>query len=101
MAFRQRKANLTALDRRSIRLKNTYGLTHNDYLVMLHEQGGVCAICKQPPAPNTHLAVDHDHSSGDIRGLLCRKCNLELGWYELNRRAVMAYLRRYKVIPPR
>ena len=92
---------ITALSKRSARLRAMYNMTHNDYLTMLANQGGGCAICGQPPANGMHLAVDHDHATGAIRGLLCTRCNLQLGWYELNRRAVMAYLRRYRVVPVR
>jgi len=46
---------------------------------MLDEQEGVCAICRRPPSAMTHLAVDHDHSTGVVRGLLCGACNLGLG----------------------
>lgn len=66
------------------RLKTTYGITLDDYNRMLSAQSGVCAICKNPetatwrgkPKP---LAVDHDHTTKKIRGLLCANCNQGLG----------------------
>jgi hypothetical protein len=91
----------TALQRRSARLQKTYNLTHNDYLTMLAEQDGGCAICHTPPPRGQHLAVDHDHSTGYVRGLLCTRCNLQLGWYENNRQSVTRYLRKYKIVPVR
>ncbi len=45
---------------------------------MLSAQGGVCAICNQPPTKH-RLAVDHDHASGRVRGLLHNTCNAALG----------------------
>jgi hypothetical protein len=57
---------------------------------MLQEQGGVCAICKQPPTGkwkgkySTRLAVDHDHATGAVRGLLCGRCNGGLGNFSDN-----------------
>ncbi len=45
---------------------------------MLNQQGGVCVICKQIDS-RTKLVVDHDHSDGNVRGLLCHKCNRVLG----------------------
>jgi hypothetical protein len=63
------------------RLLAQYGLTPEQYATMLEEQGG-CAICKTPvePARNTdNLTVDHDHNTGNVRGLLCNKCNRGIG----------------------
>ena len=56
-----------------------YGLTLEEYEAMLDEQIGVCAICKTSGEGN--LAVDHDHKTGKIRGLLCKKCNSALGFF--------------------
>lgn len=63
-----------------------YGLTLEQYEVMLDEQGGVCAICGQDE-PAAHgrtgkkflLSVDHCHETGRVRGLLCQKCNRAVG----------------------
>lgn len=70
-----------------IDLKRTFGITLADYQTMLDEQKGVCAICKQTEQAKTRkgaeksrrLAVDHDHQTGKIRGLLCYRCNTVLG----------------------
>lgn len=60
------------------RLASIYGITRDDYLALLELQGGVCAICGQTPRTK-RLAVDHDHKTGLVRGLLCadqeRGCN--------------------------
>jgi hypothetical protein len=60
-----------------------YGLSIERYSSMLSEQDGVCAICRQEPEvrKNRHgkLDVDHCHSSGQIRGLLCNRCNMAIG----------------------
>lgn len=70
------------------RRRNTYrryGITLEEYDTMLAEQNFVCAICKNPETMRTssgktcNLSVDHDHSNGNIRGLLCRSCNVGLG----------------------
>lgn len=64
-------------------LKRLYGIGVAEYEAMFTSQGGVCAICGNPPSGNgsrqVHLHVDHDHSSGKIRQLLCHKCNMGLG----------------------
>ena len=74
-----------------------YGLTALDFEEMSRVQSGVCAICGEPPGPR-RLAVDHDHHTGTIRGLLCFRCNVGLGYFrddpERLLRAV-SYLRRH------
>lgn len=61
---------------REWRLKFYYNLTPEQYSELLDLQGGICAICKKT---NKDLVVDHDHSSGKIRGILCQNCNRALG----------------------
>lgn len=73
-----------------------FGLTPDDYAQRLMDQRGCCAICKRPD-PFSLLAVDHDHSTGKVRGLLCRNCNLVLGKMKDNPellREAAAYLER-------
>lgn len=62
----------------SRRLVHTYGISAVDYNKMFRDQNGVCAICERPPV-DIRLAVDHNHASGRVRGLLCNPCNLVLG----------------------
>src|SRR3990167_1815157 len=63
------------------RLKK-FGLDEKMYERFLLRQGGTCAICKHPPKKR-RLAVDHDHKTGKVRGLLCFRCNYALGyWYD-------------------
>lgn len=59
------------------RTKATYGITSEDYAAVLEHQGGVCAMCLQRPV-SKRLAVDHDHRTGEVRGLLCSRCNHDL-----------------------
>ena len=61
---------------------------------MLTEQGGACGICGEAPTIRA-LHVDHDHETGQVRGLLCQPCNHGLGNFkdDLNRLAgAMRYL---------
>ena len=79
---RWRQANPDANKRHELKAK--YGITLEQYNQMLGDQNGVCAICKKPEtkrlAGKTQtLAVDHCHKTGNIRGLLCSKCNLGIG----------------------
>lgn len=65
------------IERRS-RLLSTYGLTIEQYDELLARQGGGCAICGVGPGDKS-LHVDHDHSTGTVRGILCSRCNRGIG----------------------
>lgn len=64
--------------KRKCRLKVVFGITIAQYEKMLLKQGGTCGICGSKP-DKVRLAVDHDHRTGKIRGLLCDSCNRGLG----------------------
>lgn len=62
------------------RLQSAYGITEKDYNKLFEEQCGGCAICGTHQSKlKKALSVDHNHETGQIRGLLCNKCNLLLG----------------------
>lgn len=52
-----------------------YGLTKEQYEALYEAQGGVCYICRRATGRRKKLAVDHDHKTGYVRGLLCSPCN--------------------------
>jgi len=60
-------------------MKYNYGITLDDYNCMYKLQLGVCMICNQAETNGKRLAIDHDHSTGKVRGLLCNHCNIGLG----------------------
>lgn len=67
-------------------LKKNFGITLEDYDLMLESQNGMCAICKMSESIKHHstgdvqpLVVDHDHKTGEVRGLLCTRCNKGIG----------------------
>jgi Recombination endonuclease VII len=85
-------------------LKKTFGISLNEYQILLETQNGVCAICGRPErtvhrrggAVRT-LAVDHNHRTGRIRGLLCATCNTLLGRIEnVDIDIFLSYLRRHR-----
>lgn len=57
------------------RVANVYGLKEGQYEELYAAQGGVCAICQRATGKVRKLAVDHDHKTGYVRGLLCKPCN--------------------------
>jgi hypothetical protein len=66
---------------REIHLRNKFGITQGEYEAMLERQGGGCAICGDPPPASSSLHVDHDHGTGEIRALLCVRCNNGIGLF--------------------
>ena len=65
-------------------LRKNFGIGVPEYQKMLDAQGGVCAICSRPETSTRNgklkwLAVDHNHTTGAIRGLLCSDCNTGIG----------------------
>jgi hypothetical protein len=58
-----------------------YDMSVEEYDRMLEAQGGGCAICGAT-RNGRHLCVDHDHSTGEVRGILCNTCNVTIGRIE-------------------
>ena len=74
-----RKANPEAWAeiKRRADLKMLYGLSTKEFKAMLEQQGNACAICQEPFKSTPH--VDHCHTTGKVRGLLCGSCNTGIG----------------------
>ena len=70
------KAKMTPEKKFAIHIKHRYGLTLDKWHDMLIAQQGRCAVCNETM---TDPVVDHCHSSGDVRKLLCRLCNIAAG----------------------
>lgn len=68
-------------------LRKTYGITIDEYDLLLASQKGRCAICKGGTSKR-HFAVDHNHRTGNVRGLLCARCNTALARFMDNRTTV-------------
>ncbi|MFF7881065.1 endonuclease VII domain-containing protein [Streptomyces sp. NPDC020794] len=81
-AYQRANQQRTAERRRSWWLKTQFDITVEDYDRMLAEQGGVCAICSGPPEGSRwkQFHVDHCHTTGRVRGLLCGRCNRGMGY---------------------
>jgi hypothetical protein len=83
---REHRNGLCALKARKRWLKSQFGMTVDDYDAMVEKQKGVCAICNKAEIAIDNrsgkarpLAVDHCHSTGRVRGLLCMMCNTAIG----------------------
>lgn len=79
--------------------RGSYGITRDEFERKLKAQGWGCAICGETEPPTHSQApdgwtVDHDHRTGAVRGILCQRCNTDVGRFESGRgEAVAAYLR--------
>ncbi len=98
-AYRKKKQEDPLYCRRAS-LMSRYGLTLADYGRLVEQQKGTCAICGQSgdDKDRVFLVVDHDHSTGEIRGLLCDLCNTGLGRFRDSLPLVasaLIYLRAY------
>lgn len=62
------------------KLWHKYGITADDYDLLFIQQGGKCAACGVPPT-GENLVVDHNHTTGQVRGLLHRGCNAAIGHF--------------------
>ena len=74
-----------------------YGLTLKQYESVLADQGGVCAVCKKRKG-KYRLHVDHCHTTGKIRGILCSWCNAGMGQFQDDPELLMkaiAYLQKH------
>lgn len=61
-------------------LMREYGISDSDYDVLFESQGWACAICRRPRRDGERrFPIDHDHVTGEIRGILCDDCNVGIG----------------------
>jgi Autographiviridae endonuclease VII len=85
----------STLQSRKWALQARFGLSVEEYEEMLRWQSHRCAICgraqpKNPVYTDKSLAVDHDHKTGKIRGLLCMNCNMGIGRFKDDPELLMA-----------
>ena len=86
----QKRRGRYQAENRTYHLRSKYNITPEKYAEMLHNQLGLCVICGQPgkarsgggrAKDSVGLYVDHSHIGGEVRGLLCHKCNVGLGLF--------------------
>lgn len=66
---------------RRVWLRHRYGITPEDEAEMFARQDGKCAICGEAPVEGQRLVIDHCHTEGVVRGMLCDPCNKGLGFF--------------------
>lgn len=73
------------LIQRNSRMKKLYDIDINQYNNLMTQQYSGCSICNNPiNNGNRNLSVDHNHKTGEVRGLLCNSCNTGLGYFKDN-----------------
>ena len=78
---------------RNRQLQNKYGISLGDYNELFIQQGGKCGICGKLQSEFEYpFYVDHDHKTGQVRGLLCCGCNTGLGHFEKLHKEMQDYL---------
>lgn len=103
---RKEKSDVVRLYQKEYREKNRqvlsdkerqrrFGITRHEYAELFHRQNGVCAICAKPETATRNgkvkaLAVDHNHTTGKIRGLLCSDCNTGIGKLKDDRNVLLS-----------
>ena len=75
-----KKYHVLVKEKRKIqRLKRMYGMSLEEFTQLFNSQNNVCAICKGTEWKNKRPYVDHNHITGEIRGIICHKCNIAIG----------------------
>lgn len=94
------RAKLTEDERRSIDLRHFFGIDAKRWNEMFTEQNGKCAVCEiHQSEMGRRFHVDHNHTTGEVRGLLCSNCNTGIGKLQESERIfsrAMNYLRKYR-----
>lgn len=83
-AWRARNPEKVRANQKKQDLWVKFGMRIEDYNALLSRQGGCCAICladKPRSDKYTRFSVDHDHETGEVRGLLCGHCNSGIGFF--------------------
>lgn len=85
MEWSKRNREKVLISSRKNWIKTKYGISIDEYNQKLTQQNNCCAICEKHESTfQRRLAVDHDHTTGKVRDLLCTKCNLAFGYVDEN-----------------
>jgi len=78
--YYRRNSQKMRIKARKSQLRLYFNLSVEDYENMYRAQNGACAVCRGQSTDGRRLAVDHCHSTGKVRGLLCYRCNIGIGY---------------------
>jgi len=84
---------------RRAKMKYRYGLSYEDWLEMWESQDGKCAICGKIFITPSDAHIDHDHKTDELRGLLCKKCNFGISFFDDDPEPLakaIKYLKKYR-----
>lgn len=84
----KRNADKCKIWNKATYLKIRYKLSQEEYDTMYQRQGGRCAICRE----KRRLNVEHNHETGEVRGLCCHRCNTAIAWLENHTSAMWRYI---------
>lgn len=74
------KSRYSAERLKGYQLKSSFGMTYDEWFSLMESRGWACEICSRTVETSGRtLAVDHSHSTGEIRGVLCQRCNCAIG----------------------
>jgi len=93
-----RKPKTQPMSKREAYLQNKYGIGVGEFNAMMESQGRRCDICRTQLRVSVNVAVDHNHDTGAVRGLLCLTCNSGIGMLKDDPAVVLAaheYLTRH------
>ena len=95
--YNRKNSKIISIKNRERRLIKKYNLSIDKYNKMLQQQNNKCAICKIDQKEfDRPLSVDHNHLTGQVRGLLCVICNTNVGVVEEKIKPIQEYLNKYK-----
>jgi len=82
--YQERKSKTTFISRKNDRLMRRFGISLNDFEIMIKNQNNSCYICQKKFTSQRNANVDHDHKTSKVRKLLCTPCNTTLGLLKEN-----------------
>ena len=78
---------------RLYQVKRDFNLSPEEYDALIEQHNNCCALCNRPRESQARaLHIDHCHTTGRIRGLLCTTCNWKLAWFENKQEQILRYL---------
>lgn len=78
----EQKIKRTRENNRKAKIKYRYGISYEDWLKIWEDQNGKCASCGKPFIELSDAHIDHNHRTNELRGLLCKKCNFGISFFD-------------------